>query len=120
MNKPFYILLSFAFLLFSCNSKEKQAQVLIGVSQCSDDLWRTTMNNELLLEASLNKRMDVIIKTVKDDTEQQIKDIKQLIADKIDLLVVSPNESKALTPIIQQAYNSGIPVISPTISPTTN
>lgn len=96
--------------MFSCKSEDKNKPV-IGVSQCSDDLWRQTMNKEMQQEASFYQNMEVKIKTVKDDTEQQIRDIESLIEDKVDLLVISPNESKAVTPVVQKAYRAGIPVI---------
>ncbi|MBF0575015.1 substrate-binding domain-containing protein [Dysgonomonas sp. GY617] len=90
---------------------DKKSQYVVGVSQCSDDLWRETVNGEILREASFFQNMQVQIKTVKDDTQQQIKDIESFIDAGVDLLVVSPNESTAITPIIQKAYRSGIPVI---------
>lgn len=97
-------------ILYSCDT-DRKAKFVIGVSQCSDDLWRQTMNKEMLQEASFYQGMEVEIKTVKDDTRQQIKDIEYFIDRKVDLLVVSPNESKAVTPIVQKAYRAGIPVI---------
>lgn len=94
----------------SCKTENKD-KLTIGVSQCSDDLWRQTMNKEMLQEASFYPNMEVIIKTVKDDTQQQILDIEALIEAKVDLLIVSPNESTAITPTIQKAYRAGIPII---------
>lgn len=98
------------FLFLSCTQR-KGARYIIGVSQCSDDLWRETMNNEMQREIGFYKDAAIIIKSVKDDTQQQIKDIEWLIKENVNLLVISPNESKALTPVIQRAYKSGIPVI---------
>lgn len=97
--------------LFSSCTKEKKSKYTIGISQCSDDLWRQTMNKEILLEASIYQNLEVDIKTVKDDTQQQIKDIEALLDKNVDLLVISPNESTAITPIVQKAYKKNIPVI---------
>ncbi|GHV15722.1 sensor histidine kinase [Bacteroidia bacterium] len=69
------------------------------------------MNDEILLEASINQNIEIDIRTVKDDTRQQIKDIEELLEKGVDLLVVSPNESTAVTPVVQKAHNMGIPVI---------
>lgn len=110
MNRTCLILLLIFSFLYSCNREEK-SKYIIGVSQCSDDLWRQTMNSEILLEASINQNIEVDIKTVKDDTQQQIKDIEELLEKGVDLLVVSPNESTAITPVVQKAFNKGIPVI---------
>lgn len=105
-------LLLYAVLLsfISCNKKE-EVRFLIGVSQCSDDMWRKTMNDEMLLEVSRHQNVKLEIKSVKDDTPQQIKDIEYFIEKKVDLLIISPNESAAITPIVKKAYELNIPVI---------
>lgn len=110
MNRIYFILILIFNLLCSCTKEEKN-KYIIGISQCSDDLWRQTMNNEILLEASIYQNIDVQIKTVKDDTQQQIQDIEGLLEEGVDLLVISPNESTAMTPIVQKAYRMGIPII---------
>ena len=111
MKKPLLLTFLVALLLnISCQS-EKKKEYTIGVSQCSIDLWRETANNEILREASFYPELEVKIKSVNDDTDKQIKDIESFIYAGVDLLVVSPNEAKALTPIIEKAYKAGIPVI---------
>lgn len=84
---------------------------VIGVSQCSVDAWREVANNEMLQEASFYNNLTVNIRSVHDDSEQQIRDIEEFIDEKVDLLVISPNESTSLTPVVEKAYRSGIPVI---------
>ena len=105
------IMVLFALLIGACK-EEKKSKYVIGVSQCSEDLWRQTMNDELKREASLSQEpIELIIRSVRDNTEKQIADIDELINRGVDLLIVSPNESKACTPVLKKAYNSGIPVI---------
>ena len=70
------------------------------------------MNEELKREVALYQAdAEVLIRSVKDDTPKQIADIEWFIEQKVDVLVVSPNESEACTPIIEKAYQQGIPVI---------
>ena len=70
------------------------------------------MNEELKREVSLYQaNTEVLIRSVKDDTPKQIADIEWFIEQKVDVLVVSPNESEACTPVIEKAYQQGIPVI---------
>src|SRR5574344_444014 len=95
--------------LLSC-TKEKNCFV-VGVSQCSVDAWREVANAEMMQEASFYNDIKVQIKSVHDDSEQQIRDIEKFIDEKVDLLVISPNESTSLTPIVEKAYSAGIPVI---------
>lgn len=108
----FIILIYFIplYLFLSCK-REKDIHYTIGVSQCSDDLWRQTMNNEMRREIEFHKDVNILIRNVKDNTRKQIKDIEWLIEQGVDILIISPNESKALTPVIKKAYSKGIPVI---------
>jgi len=70
------------------------------------------MNEELKREVALYQAdAEVLIRSVKDDTPKQIADIEWFIEQKVDVLVVSPNESEACTPVIEKAYQQGIPVI---------
>ena len=55
--------------------------------------------------------MNQISSTVEDNNQEQIKDIEEFITNRVDLLVVSPNEAKAITPVVDKAYDNGIPVV---------
>lgn len=100
-----------AVLCLSVSCSEKPEAYLIGVSQCSEDLWRETVNKEIRREAALYGNLDVEIRSVRDDSRRQIEDIEYFISKNVDVLVVSPNESAELTPVITKAYQAGIPVI---------
>lgn len=95
--------------LTSCSPR--QPRFRIGVSQCSDDEWRHQMNNEMLREALFYDDVQVDIRTVKDDNARQIEDIRNFIKEGVDLLVVAPNEAAPITPVVEEAYDRGIPVI---------
>lgn len=84
---------------------------VVGVSQCSDDEWREQMNKEIRREALFYPGVKIDIRTAKDNNAQQIADIENLIDEGVDLLIVSPNEADAITPVIERAYNKGIPVV---------
>ncbi len=85
---------------------------VIGFSQCTmADVWRETMYREMLIELAFYPDLELIIKDADSNNFQQIKDIEALLSHGIDLLIVSPNESEPLTPIVEKVFNSGIPVI---------
>lgn len=69
------------------------------------------MNSELLREALFYDGVEVDIRTSKDDNEQQAEDIRHFIEAKVDLLIVAPNEAAPITPVVEEAYGRGIPVI---------
>lgn len=102
-------LLSLFGLAASCTRHEPRFR--IGVSQCSDDEWRHQMNNEMLREALFYDEVEIDIRTVKDDNARQIEDIRNFIEEGVDLLVIAPNEAAPITPVVEEAYDRGIPVI---------
>ena len=69
------------------------------------------MNNEMLREALFYDGVEIDIRTVKDDNAEQIKDIRNFIKEGVDLLVVAPNEAAPITPVVEEAFDRGIPVI---------
>lgn len=54
---------------------------------------------------------DIRILSVKDDSHRQAEDIRQLMNEGVDLLVISPNSANEITPVVEEAYERGIPVI---------
>jgi ABC-type sugar transport system substrate-binding protein/AraC-like DNA-binding protein len=62
-------------------------------------------------EARLHPDISLEIKSAADNTEKQISDIREFIDRKVDLIIVSPNKAAPVTPIVEKAYNAGIPVI---------
>lgn len=110
MNKIYTLFIGLSLLLM-VGCKPASQGYYIGISQCSDDEWRDKMNHEMEIESWLSDNLTLEFKTSKDNTEQQRKDIAELVSKGVDLLIVSPNEMDALTTDIEKIYESGIPVI---------
>jgi ABC-type sugar transport system substrate-binding protein/DNA-binding response OmpR family regulator/nitrogen-specific signal transduction histidine kinase len=106
-----FFVIVLVILLIGCKSNNSKHEYVIGVSQCSDDAWRRTMNNEMRLEASFYNNVKLIIKTAHDNNKRQIQDIQSFIDQKVDAIIVAPNEAQPITPIVEKAYQAGIPVI---------
>lgn len=104
-----FMLLAVAAVLLPSCKKEKKYK--IGVSQCSEDDWRTKMNDEINREIMFHEDAEVEIRSADDDSERQISDIRYFADNGFDIIIVSPNEAAALTPVIEEVYRSGIPVI---------
>ncbi|SDI11717.1 monosaccharide ABC transporter substrate-binding protein, CUT2 family [Bacteroides ovatus] len=83
----------------------------IGVAQCSDDSWRHKMNDEILREAMFYDGVSVEIRSAGDDNLRQAEDVRYFIDRGVDLLIISANEAAPMTPIVEEAYDKGIPVI---------
>ncbi|WP_317191708.1 substrate-binding domain-containing protein [Bacteroides congonensis] len=83
----------------------------IGVAQCSDDSWRHKMNDEILREAMFYDGVSVEIRSAGDDNRRQAEDIHYFIDKGVDLLIISANEAAPMTPIVEEVYQKGIPVV---------
>lgn len=96
-------------LLGSCGAE--RTRYVIGVSQCSDDAWRSQMNQEIRREALFYPQARVEFRSAHDDSRRQIADIEAFIREGVNLIVVAPNEADAMAPVIEKAYRQGIPVV---------
>ena len=96
-------------LLASCSQDEKRYR--IGVSQCSDDIWRDKQNSELKIGAYFHDNVDLCFAVAYDSDERQIQQIDSLVETGIDLLIVAPNQVSTISPAIDRTYDKGIPVI---------
>lgn len=83
----------------------------IGVAQCSDDSWRHKMNDEILREAMFYDDVSVEIRSAADDNQKQAEDIRYFMDKGVDLLIISANEAAPMTPLVEEIYKKGIPVI---------
>lgn len=84
----------------------------IGVSQCVGGRWRDKVNNEMLSAQHLyDTDVKVCIINADNNTDRQRQQIDSLINAGVDLLVISPNEYKPLSPCVERAKKRGIPVI---------
>ncbi len=114
MKKFIPFLFIYVFLLTAgqfMTSCSKSKTYKIGVSQCSSDDWRMKMNEEINREIMFHEDAEVEIRSADDSNEKQIEDIKYFAENGFDIIIVSPNEAAALTPVIKDIYNNGIPVI---------
>lgn len=103
------LLLLLTFSLNSCDHSKRK--YLIGVSQCSDDIWRDKLNTELRMATYFYDDIDLKISTANDNVKLQRQQIEEYIKDGVDLLIVSPIQTAEISPAIDEAYDKGIPVI---------
>ena len=103
------ILLCLVLALVSC--ADRRAKYVIGVSQCSEDIWREKLNQELTIGAYVDDRVQLEFASADDNDRKQIEQIRHFIARKVDLLIVAPNSAENLTPVIDSAFDCGIPVV---------
>lgn len=101
----FIVLIVSLLVLSSCQEKK---QYRIGISQCSQDDWRTKMNDEINREIMFHPEATVEIRSADDSNAKQIADISYFRDNGFDIIIAAPNEADAITPIIKEVYESGI------------
>lgn len=89
----------------------EKPRYVIGVSQCSADIWREKQNAELRMGAYFQDGVELRFAAAYDSDERQIEQIDSLLHTGIDLLIVAPNQVQTISPAIDRAFDSGIPVI---------
>lgn len=109
MKQCLYIL--FFTLLFSACSDNNTKKYVIGVSQCSEDIWRDKLNNELVMSTYQHDNVTLKFASANDNDRLQKQQIEQFIKEGVNLLIVSPNQIHTISSVIDKAYDAGIPVI---------
>ena len=110
MNRLTISLLTLIAILFM-GCKQNEPKYIIGVSQCSEDIWRNWQNAEMKMEANFHEGVELRFSAANDDSELQSKQIDSLVESGINLLIVAPNQLTSVSPAIDRAYDKGIPVI---------
>ncbi|MEP9405173.1 ribose ABC transporter substrate-binding protein RbsB [Peribacillus frigoritolerans] len=92
--------------------KDSMKDVKVGVSI-------STLNNPFFVslkdgieKEAKEKGMKVTVVDAQDDTAKQISGIEDLILQKVDVLLVNPTDSAAISSAVKDANDAGIPVIT--------
>ena len=93
------------------NADPDAYQYVIGVSIANlTEPWRINMSEEIRVEAARYPNLRVVFMDAADSSTRQIQDVKKLMDSGIDLLIISPTNAEALTPVIADVYGH-VPVI---------
>ncbi len=89
-----------------------KGQFLIGFSQANNaEPWRLAMNADIDSAAKAYPDLDIVYADAQQDNAKQVADVENFLQQKIDLLIISPNEAKPLTAVVERVFKAGIPVI---------
>lgn len=102
---------AFILLAITSCSYQQEHQYRVVFLQCCHDEWRDVMNSEMKRELAFHPEVKLEIVDSYSNTEKQVEQIRALAKQKVDLLIITPNEAKPLTDAIEEIYKSGIPVI---------
>lgn len=98
----------------SSGTKDKDKNVfVVGYSQSNNaEPYRAQLNIQLKYYMKKYKNLKLLpITDAHQDSTTQVSQVQNFISQKVDVLIVSPNEPAPLTAAVQQACNQKIPVI---------
>ncbi|MGI6455435.1 MAG: substrate-binding domain-containing protein [bacterium] len=115
------IFLLITCLMFTgCSSEESgnttsgvaQEKYVIGFSQPNNaEPWRQALIDAAVREAKKHPELELLIQDAEQKNDLQVNQVRLLMRQGIDMLIISPNEAAPLTPVIREVFESGIPVI---------
>ncbi len=116
--------------LFGCNSSQQNTgnpapkvstgkdantvgkKITIGMSQCTTkEPWRVQMNQDIQDAAAQHPEITIVLKDADNKSENQQSQVRELVQQKVDLIIISPKEARPLTKPVGEAMDQGIPVI---------
>lgn len=107
-----WLLVIVGLFVSGCQSKPETRTYRIGFSQCTGgDEWRKTMLTDVKRELGFHPNYTLLYEDAGNSTSRQISQVQSLVERGIDLLIISPNESKPFARVIEAVFRQGIPVI---------
>lgn len=107
----FCLLICILSLTISCK-RGGEKKFVVGVSHSSiNDSWRKAMVLDMQVKASEYPGLTLQIKDAGEDNDTQIKQIREFIKQRVDLVIISANESEPVTTAAVEAFRAGIPTI---------
>src|SRR5688572_9628034 len=89
--------LSLFIVVQSCSNGTAEKRYKIGFSQCGDaDKWRKSMLTDMNRELAFHPELKLLYKQADDNSQKQVEQVKELLSEGIDLLIISPNEAEPL------------------------
>ena len=103
-------LLLLAGALAGCARKEG-GQFVVGFSQMeSDNPWRIAQTKSMRDEAA-KRGVELVVTDAQGQTAKQVSDVEDLIARRVNVILLAPREFEGLAPALAAAKEAKIPVI---------
>ena len=92
-------------------ARKQASEYVVGFSQMeSDNPWRLAETKSLKDEAA-KRGISLVVTDAQGQTSKQVSDVEDLIARKVNLILLAPRVFDGLTPALQAAKAAKIPVI---------
>lgn len=105
-------------LLASCSSdtsggsEDNEDRLVVGLSLGTLAQRRWQFDKQYMEEYAEELGITLLVQSANDDTQLQINQVEDLLAQNIDVLILSPIDVKTSAPSVVAAKSQGVPVIS--------
>lgn len=89
--------------------EQKDSYTIGFAAQQSDHPWTIALNESIKKEAE-SRGHKFVMTDAQGSTAKQVSDVESLIAQQVDVIVISPREEKPLAEVTLKARDAGIPV----------
>jgi ribose transport system substrate-binding protein len=91
---------------------EKKDKYVIGFSNSFvGNVWRALVNASIEQEAAKHDNLEIIMLDGQNDINKQVSDIENLIAQKVDAIMLISGSNAAVEPVLKEARQQGIAVV---------
>jgi ribose transport system substrate-binding protein len=109
--QPRAVLVLLALVTVAGCARKKSSDFVVGFSQMeSDNPWRLAETKSLKDEAA-KRGIELVVTDAQGQTSKQVADVEDLIARKVNLILLAPRVFDGLAPALQAAKAAKIPVI---------
>ncbi|MBC8061225.1 MAG: substrate-binding domain-containing protein [Clostridiaceae bacterium] len=105
--------IGYYYKIYKNNDEKKDIKrIKIGLSMDSLVVERWQTDRDVFMAKVKELGGETIVQNAGNNSNEQINQIKYLIAQEVDVLVIVPNDRDALAPVVSMAQKKGIEVIS--------
>lgn len=101
-----------AFITISCSSGPKEKKIKIGFAMATvkEERWQRDRD---AFEAHCKKmNVDCVVTVADNSPDRQANDVDNLLTQKVDVLVIAPQDATQAASMVDKAKAQGIPVVS--------
>lgn len=102
-----------AIMVVAGCARREEGKTVVGFSQMeNNNPWRIAQTESMRAEAE--RRSDeyqLVVTDAQGQTAKQVSDVEDLIARRVDVILLAPREFEGLAPALQAAKRANIPVI---------
>lgn len=92
------------------NSKVNKIKIGFSLGTLKEERW--IKDRDILMAKAREMNADIIVQNANNDDQDQLKQVKYLLEQNIDVLVIVPNDYNKAAHAVELAKKQGVPVIS--------